>query len=64
MRPIRVLVPVLLLAAAPGAAAQERDWWDEAWSREEWDVTLGSGGLYRLFHDRLADDWYVEGALD
>jgi protein ImuB len=40
------------------------DWWDVAWSREEWDVSLAAGGLYRIFHDRLRDEWFVEGELD
>jgi len=40
------------------------DWWDGAYSREEWDVTLGGAGLYRIFRDRLRDAWFVEGELD
>jgi protein ImuB len=40
------------------------DWWDVAWSREEWDVSLAAGGLYRIFRDRLRDEWFVEGELD
>jgi len=40
------------------------DWWDVAWSREEWDVSLGPAGLYRIFRDRLRDAWFVEGELD
>ena len=40
------------------------DWWDVAWSREEWDVALAAGGLYRIFRDRLRDEWFVEGELD
>jgi len=40
------------------------DWWDVAWSREEWDVALGSGGVYRIFRDRLREAWFVEGELD
>jgi protein ImuB len=40
------------------------DWWDDAWSREEWDVALGGHGLYRIFLDRLRDEWFVEGELD
>jgi protein ImuB len=39
------------------------DWWDVAWSREEWDVAL-EGGLYRIFRDRIRDEWFVEGELD
>ncbi len=39
------------------------DWWDAAYSREEWDVTLGAG-LYRIFRDRLRGGWFVEGELD
>ena len=40
------------------------DWWDVAWSREEWDVSLAPGGLYRIFRDRLREGWFVEGELD
>ena len=40
------------------------DWWDVAWSREEWDVALSSGGLYRIYRDRLREAWFVEGELD
>ena len=39
------------------------DWWDVAWSREEWDVAL-AGGVYRIFMDRLREAWFVEGELD
>ncbi len=39
------------------------DWWDVAWSREEWDVTVG-GGLFRIYRDRLRGGWFVEGELD
>jgi protein ImuB len=40
------------------------DWWDEAWSREEWDVALDAGGVYRIFRDLFRDSWFVEGELD
>jgi protein ImuB len=51
------------------------DWWDVAWSREEWDVALAASGpgahgsgsglcVYRIFHDRLREAWFVEGELD
>jgi protein ImuB len=39
------------------------DWWDVAWSRDEWDVALPCG-LYRVFYDRLREAWFVEGELD
>jgi protein ImuB len=40
------------------------DWWDVAWSREEWDVSLGDAGLFRVYRDRLREEWFVEGELD
>jgi protein ImuB len=40
------------------------DWWDAAYSREEWDVSLGAAGIYRIFRDRLREAWFVEGELD
>jgi protein ImuB len=39
------------------------DWWDVAYSREEWDVALVTG-VYRIFRDRLRESWFVEGELD
>ena len=44
------------------------DWWErEAWSRDEWDLALRYGdsvSFYRLVHDLLAGDWFVEGTYD
>ena len=39
------------------------DWWDVAYSREEWDAVLAIG-VYRIFRDRLREAWFVEGELD
>ena len=39
------------------------DWWDAAWSREEWDARLPAG-VYRLFRDLVSGEWFVEGELD
>ncbi len=39
------------------------DWWDVAYSREEWDIALATG-VYRIFRDRLRESWFVEGELD
>jgi nucleotidyltransferase/DNA polymerase involved in DNA repair len=34
------------------------------WSHDEWDVALADGVTYRVFHDRDADAWFVEGVVD
>jgi protein ImuB len=65
-------VPAFVAAGGVRGEVEERagpwrasgDWWDVAWSREEWDVALAAGGLYRIFRDRLRDEWFVEGELD
>lgn len=40
------------------------DWWqaDTRWEREDWDVELDGGGLYRLF--RTPAGWFLEGEYD
>ena len=41
------------------------DWWrDTAWDRDEWDVGLNDGGVYRIYLDRPVRQWFVEGAYD
>jgi protein ImuB len=52
------------VTACAGPWRSSGDWWDAAWSREEWDVSLASGGVFRLFFDRLREAWFVEGELD
>ena len=34
------------------------------WDRDEWDVSLTDGGVYRMFHDRRVDRWFLEGMVD
>jgi protein ImuB len=41
------------------------EWWaDTAWSREEWDVALDDGGLYRIYQESQTLDWFVQGVYD
>ncbi len=44
------------------------DWWErKAWARDEWDIALQTAegvALYRLVHDLLGGDWFVEGSYD
>ena len=41
------------------------DWWTaEPWDRDEWDIALHDGALYRLFCDRSTGRWFVEGWYD
>jgi protein ImuB len=64
--------PVHVTASGVRGAVRDRagpwrasgDWWDVAWSREEWDVALDDGAVYRLVLDRLRETWCVEGVLD
>ena len=34
------------------------------WNREEWDIALRDGALYRIFRDLAAEAWFVEGNYD
>jgi protein ImuB len=39
------------------------DWWTpDPWLRDEWDIALSDGALYRLFCD--PHGWFVEGSYD
>jgi protein ImuB len=49
--------------AGPWKTAGE--WWtDTAWSREEWDVALDDGALYRIYLEAASNEWFVHGIYD
>jgi protein ImuB len=71
--PMRVVCPkkkevqgTVLWKAGPWRSSG--DWWErEPWSRDEWDIALQNSdeiALYRLVHDLLGGDWFVEGTYD
>jgi protein ImuB len=53
----------VLRCAGPWKTAGE--WWaDTAWSREEWDVALDDGALYRIYQESKTHEWFVHGIYD
>jgi protein ImuB len=41
------------------------EWWlREPWDRDEWDVALSDGALYRIHEDRRTGRWFLEGNYD
>ncbi len=66
-RPARIFAPgvygTVLEAAGPWRTSG--DWWTaDPWDRDDWDIGLNNGGLYRIYLKRPAEAWFVEGAYD
>jgi len=41
------------------------DWWQpDTWNRDEYDLALSDGALYRIYLDRAPKKWFVEGVYD
>jgi len=50
----------ILNAAGPWRTSG--DWWTTTqWARDEWDIALSNGALYRIYQD---SNWFVEGSYD
>jgi protein ImuB len=63
-RPARITAPGIhgkvLNAAGPWRTSG--DWWTSTvWNRDEWDIALSNGALYRIYRD---SQWFVEGSYD
>ncbi len=53
------------VAACAGPWRTAGEWWtDTIWSREEWDVALADGAVYRLVLDRARGAWTVNAVYD
>jgi protein ImuB len=40
------------------------EWRGGAWDRDEWDVTITDGAVYRIFRNRETDAWFVDAIVD
>jgi len=41
------------------------EWWaGGSWDRDEWDVSLSDGGVYRVFRERETDRWFIDAIVD
>ena len=65
-RPTRVMASgihgKILNAAGPWRTSG--DWWTQtAWNRDEWDIALSNGTLYRIYRTPR-QQWFVEGSYD
>ena len=53
----------VLVFAGPWRTSGE--WWTtEEWSRDEWDIALSDGAVYRIYCDWKNGRWFVEGSYD
>jgi protein ImuB len=61
--------------AAAGPWRTSGAWWNarkapgsgfraQSWDRDEWDVALADGGVYRVFRDRETGGWFIDGIVD
>ena len=66
-QPVRVMSPSVSgrVAMATGPWRTSGEWWKEdKWNRDEWDVALDSGGVYRIYQENDSARWFVEGSYD
>jgi protein ImuB len=73
-RPVRLVTDrrgvtggAVVQAAGPWRTSGE--WWNDAqpgrsWDRDEWDVALTDGTIYRIYVERDIGQWFLEGVVD
>jgi protein ImuB len=66
-RPAWVLAPSIkgAVVAAAGPWRTSGGWWaSTVWARDEWDVGLDDGALYRIYQEMASARWFVDGVYD
>lgn len=66
-QPVRIVSPAVTgpVVTAKGPWKTSGDWWKtDAWSRDEWDIEVERGGLYRVFRETESSRWFIEGTYD
>lgn len=66
-RPVRLSAEEIEgpIVSAAGPWRTAGDWWTSSpWSRDDWDVALTTGVLYRVFCEHLFRTWFVAGYYD
>ena len=67
--PIRIQFQRDQILDCAGPWRSSGDWWEEKgssrpWVRDEWDVELVDGSIYRIYRDFYRDTWFLEGVYD
>jgi protein ImuB len=66
-RPIRLVASPLRgsVLSLAGPWRSSGHWWTpDPWARDEFDVALSDGALYRIYRNRLTRSWFIEGTYD
>jgi protein ImuB len=59
----RVIEGRVLTVAGPWRTSG--DWWTTTpWAREDWDLSLSDGALYRLYREYFTGGWFLDGEYD
>lgn len=53
------------IRVAAGPWGMEEEWWSETpTARDYWDVELATGGIFRIYRDRVSGEWFADGVVD
>lgn len=59
----RVIEGSVVSAAGPWRTSG--DWWTaRPWARDDWDLSLSDGVLYRVYRESFSGAWFVDGEYD
>lgn len=69
-RPVRVITDRHGITGGPivqaaGPWRVSGDWWrDTVWDRDEWEIAMADGTIYRLAVERDVGQWFLDGIVD